>query len=199
MQFKDIFHLKSNISVMLLAVTLGACGDRSQQQTQSQTEKTLPAIATAQSAAKPSVLTGQVNSAPLFESQQGWGAGYTKAIGHGPGVVVGPGPGNPNVFAQQFPAKQGEAFHVVARASSVDKPKAMGRIQINWLGAKGEFLSVSSNAFEVTPNEKTFELDVVAPEGTVTGTLYVVADGQDSVVRYTEMRLLGSEARTNAN
>lgn len=198
MQFKDTFHLKSNISLVLLAASfLAACGDRSQQQANPQVEKNSPVtVATTPSPEKTSGLTVQINTAPLFESQQGWGAGYIKAIGHGPGVVVGPGGENPNVFAQQFTAKPDERFKVVARASSVDKPKAMGRFQINWTDAGGKYISASIKAFEVTPEEKTFEHELAAPAGTASGTLYVVADGPKDVVRYTEMRLLGSDARS---
>lgn len=136
------------------------------------------------------VYTVQVNSAPLFDSQAGWSSGYTLAIGHGPGVVVGPGGGSPNVFAQQFNAKPDERFKVIARASSVDKPKVRGRIQINWTGGE-HYISTSLSAFEVTQQEKVFEYEVIAPPGVVTGTLYVAADGPEDVVRYTEMRLLG--------
>jgi len=134
-----------------------------------------------------------INSSPLFESQQGWSSGYTRAIGHGRGVVVGPGAENPNVFAQQFPAKPGEMFKVIARASSAGTASAKGRIQINWTDSIGQFISVSSQAFEVKPEEQRFELEVVAPPKTQNGTLYVVPDGQQSVVRYTEMSLFGRE------
>jgi hypothetical protein len=108
-------------------------------------------------------------------------------------VVVGPGAENPNVFAQSFAAKPLETFKLVARASSVDKPNAKGRFQINWVDADGAFISVSSEAFDVTPDEKTFEYVATAPANAVKGIVYVVADGQDNVVRYTEMRLLGVE------
>ncbi len=143
----------------------------------------------------PSLLTAQINSAPLFESQQGWSAGYGKAKGHGPGVVVGPGGNNPNVFAQQFAAKPDEAFKVIARAASVDRPTAMGRIQVNWTAPGGRFIATSIKRLEVTPETQTFEHVVQAPTGTTSGTLYVVADGNDSVVRYLEMRLLGEASR----
>ena len=190
MPFKNAFHSKSGISLaLILASLLVACGDSSQQQT----EKKSQGVVAAQSENKASQFTAQINSAPLFDSQQGWSDGYTKAIGHGPGVVVGPGAGNPNVFAQRFSVKPEDSFRVVARASSVGHPKAMGRIQVNWEGPGGKFISVSSRAFEVTPAEQTFELDVVAPAGAESGTLYVVADGSESVVRYTEMRLMGKE------
>jgi hypothetical protein len=196
MQLKNRFYLTSIISAVLIAAFfLTSCEDSSQQKTEQKTQ----AAKTHQGEVKPDVLTAQINSAPLFDSQQGWSAGYAKAIGHGPGVVVGPGADNPNVFAQHFPAKPNEPFKVVARASSVDKPKAMGRIQINWTDSEGKFISVSSQAFEVTPEEKAFEYRVIAPAGAANGIMYVVADGQDNVVRYTEMRLLGKEAKAKAN
>jgi hypothetical protein len=196
MHFKNRFYLTSIISAVLIAAFfLVSCEDSSHQKTEHKPQ----AAETPQGQVKPEVLTVQINSAPLFDSQQGWSDGYTKAIGHGPGVVVGPGAENPNVFAQRFPAKPNEPFKVVARASSVDKPKAMGRIQINWTDSEGKFISVSSQAFEVTPEEKAFEYQVVAPVGAANGIIYVVADGQDNVVRYTEMRLLGKEAKAKTN
>lgn len=189
MQFKNKFHFTPKIAVVLIFVSLlAACGEDNSQK---QAEQKPQGAAVPQSEEKRPALTTQINSAPLFDSQQSWGGGYVKAKGEGRGVVVGPGAGNPNVFAQIFPAKPNEPFKVVARASSVDKPKAMGRIQINWTGPEGKFISVSSQAFEVTPVEQTFEYYVAAPPDAVGGTLYVVADGEESVVRYTEMRLLG--------
>ena len=98
-----------------------------------------------------------------------------------------------------FTAKGGEKFKVVAKASSVDKPAAMGRIQINWITADGKFIGVASKAFEVTSQEQTFEEAIVAPENAATGILYVVGNGADDVVRYTEMRLLGTSAHGAAN
>ena len=143
----------------------------------------------------PALLTAQINRAPLFESQENWGPGYSKAKGHGPGVVVGPGVDNPNVFAQQFAARPDEAFRIIVRAASVDRPTATGRIQVNWTAPGGKFISASMKLLEVTPEAKTFEHVVQAPAGATSGTLYVVADGNDSVVRYLEMRLLGAASR----
>lgn len=138
---------------------------------------------------QPPITTTQINRSPFFESEQGWGSGFSKAKVEGGGVVVGPGDDNPNVFAQQFPAKPNEQFKIVARASSVDRLKAKGRFQINWLGAEGDFISASIKAFEVTPEEKTFEHRVSVPTGVATGILYVVPHGSKDTVRYTEMSL----------
>jgi hypothetical protein len=169
-------------SVFLSALSLSGCGDKVPQSESSSPPKT--------EASQP-VFTAVINSSPNFETQGSWSGGYLKAIGHGPGVVVGPGAGNPNVFAQRFSAKPGEQFKVIAKASSAGKSTGMGRIQINWSNAGGKFLSVSSQAFEVGAEEKTYELIVTAPSDVIDGVIYVVADGPDSVVRYTEMRLMG--------
>lgn len=178
------------IVVMIAAGALAACGDGSQQGAH-----TTKAAEAKKAPVDPALLTTQINSAPLFDAQQAWSSGYLKAKGRGPGVIVGPGGNNPNVFAQQFSARPGESFKVIARASSVDTPKVMARIQINWTGAQGKFISVSSGVFEVTPEARSFEHVVQAPPDALAGTLYVVADGPDSVVRYTEMRLLGEPGR----
>lgn len=140
-------------------------------------------------------LTALINSAPLFDTQGNWGAGYALAKSRGgPGVVVGPGGENPNVFAQQFSARPGEPFKLVARASSFDGSFARARLQINWIDAAGKFISVSSKVFDLAAEERELAFEVFAPAATAQGILYVVADG-DSVVRYTEMRLLGDSAR----
>ena len=98
MQSKDKHHLMSSISIaLIMASFLVACGD-----------------------------SPQLNRSPLFESSQDWSPGFTKATGQGAGVVVGPGPYNPNVLSQRISIKPNEQFKIVARASSVGKPKAMG-------------------------------------------------------------------------
>jgi hypothetical protein len=188
MRFKNMFfrELKS-ILILAAPFILVACGDSAQQKPDKKVQATVP-----QPEINAALLTAQVSSAPVFDTQGRWGAGYLKAKGKGPGVVVGPGGDNPNVFAQQFPVKPGDQFKLVARASSVDSPAAKGRFQINWMTASS-FISASIKPFDVSPEEKQFEHFVTAPSGAVLGVLYVVADGPDNVVRYTEMRLLGKE------
>lgn len=131
---------------------------------------------------KPELLTDLVNHSPQFESPEGWGPGFAKATGHGPGVVVGPGTENPNVIAQQFSAQPYERFRIVAKASTpqticdvlgISKSKALGRLQINWLDAQSKFISAHVETIEVTSEEQTYETYVIAPSGTATGTLLV--------------------------
>jgi hypothetical protein len=176
-------------AVFAAVLTLAACGDNSQQKSAVPADSKLIPVS-APVAVAPTFNT-LITKSPTFEAPDGWGPGYANAIGHGAGVVVGPGGDNPNVFAQQFPAKAGDQFKLVARASSVDAPKAVGRFQINWLGADSKFVSVSIHPFDVTQEEKSFEYEVTAPEGAAAGTVYVVGDGPQDVVRYTEMRVLG--------
>ncbi|MFO1321958.1 MAG: hypothetical protein U1F52_20320 [Burkholderiales bacterium] len=182
------------ITGALAVLMLAACGDKEQ----------VPPPAPAPTATPAVVAPAQdfptlVNSAPLFEAQGSWSAGYTKAIGNGQGVVVGPGTENSNVFAQNFTASPGEKFKVIAKASSVGKPAAMARIQINWISADGAFLAVSSKTFDVTPEEKSVEEVITAPDKAATGILYVVGNGAEDVVRYTEMRLLGTADRAKTH
>ena len=178
-------------SALLALPLLTGCGDGSQQAASQPVQK----VGARKTAIDPALLTVQINSAPLFETQGGWSAGYANARGKGRGVIVGPGGGNPNVFAQQFAARPDEAFKIIARASSAGQGKATGRIQINWTAPGGKFISVSSKVFDVVAEEGVFEHVVQVPDGASAGTLYVVADGPDSVVRYTEMRLLGEPSR----
>jgi len=131
-----------------------------------------------------------IDVSPLFEEPVGWSAGYALATGHGPGAVVGPGSENPNVFAQTISVKGGEQLLVIARASSIDKPTALAMIQVNWLTAEGQFISVFQKSFEVTPDEKTVRQSVAVPPDAAIGSVYVVPGGTDDVVRYTEMRVI---------
>lgn len=190
MQFRQ-----TGIAALVAAMLLAACGKGEPPAA----EKAAPKAMAPQPEINAALLTAQINSAPLFDSQGTWSSGYIKAKGKGPGVVVGPGGENPNVFAQQFPAKPGDAFKLVARASSVDKAAARGRFQINWLTQESKFIEATIKAFDVAPEEKQFEHVVIAPAGAAAGTLYVVGDGPDSVVRYTEMRVLGREAAPKPN
>lgn len=130
-----------------------------------------------------------VNSSPLFDSPDGWGERFANASGHGDGVVVGPGTDNQNVLGQQFQTQPGQFFRVVARASSVDAPTALGCFQINWTGPEGAFLSASIKQFEVTPTERQVQHRIRAPENAAGGILYVAPGGAADVVRYTEMSL----------
>jgi hypothetical protein len=130
-----------------------------------------------------------VNSSPHFELPGGWSAGYALATGHGPGVVVGPGRDNPNVFAQNFPTHGGEQYRIVAEASTVNGTQAVASVQINWLGHVGNFISASQADFSIGPNPTEFEAYVQAPKHAEEGTLYVIPAQQpvEVAVRYTEM------------
>ena len=183
LQFKPIHRFVPELCAALVAtaVLLAACGDSGKP----------TGIRNATVAPPPVAFTVVANNAPHFESATGWGAGYAKAVGKGPGVVVGPGPEAPNTFAQGFVAKPNELFKIVAKASSVDKPQAQGRLQINWHGgADAKYISTSSQVIDLTQTEKTFEYQTVAPPGATSGILYVVAHGAEDTVRYTQMLLL---------
>lgn len=173
-------HIAGCISVVLLS----ACGGNSDEAT----KPAEPVAALGEAMAAEYAL--QINDEPLFAQQGKWSDGYKLAKGHGEGVVVGPGAANENVFAQGFATAPGKNYKIVARAASVDDKAATGRLQINWNDKDGNFISVWSETFEVTPEPKTIEKEVVVPSGAAQGVLYVVGDAQ-SVVRYTEMRLLG--------
>jgi hypothetical protein len=139
---------------------------------------------------KPARQPTTANSSPLFDAQGGWSAGYTLAVGQGPGAVVGPGPSSPSVFAQSFQTKPGKQYEIVVRASSVDRPRATASIQVNWHGEGDKFVGLSKELFKVTLNERSFQHTVVAPSGATHGILYVVPGGTKDLVRYTEMSLV---------
>lgn len=187
----------TKVTALATLLCLSACGDNAPQNSPSaeQTSAAPSAAVPPAAAPDPATLTADVTRSALFESADGWGPQFAEASKKKPGVVVGPGGEAPNVFAQQFSARPGEAFKIVAKASSVDGPVATGRLQINWHGAEGKFISAAITPIEVSQSEKSFESVVVAPEGTVSGFLYVAPHGATDVVRYTEMRLLGAPGR----
>jgi hypothetical protein len=184
--------LPSTALTLSAALMLVACGDGAHQSTAQKPQHGPATVAPAKPKAPP-IFALAVSQSPLFESARGWGAGYAaaRAKAGGKGVIVGPGGGDPTVFAQQFPVRAGDQFKVIARASSVDKPMALARIQINWLDAGNKFISVSAQQVEVARHETAFETILTAPEGAAAATLYVAPGGKDEVVRYTEMRALG--------
>jgi len=187
MSFNSVSAMIARVVVgAIAAIHLAACGEASDKHAEKKQQ-----VADVKIQKDSSLLTAQINSSPLLDSPYGWGPGFAKAKGAGPGVVVGPGGGNPNVFAQQFSVKPDEPFKLIARASSVNAPAAKGRFQVNWTDAQGKFLFASIKPFDVAFDEKIFEYLVRAPAMAAAGTLYVVADGPDDVVRYTEMRVLG--------
>jgi hypothetical protein len=174
-----------NIPTLLVLIILVSCGDDRSVSSSKEHEKL--------ASVDLSVLSKTINSNPLFDAQGKWGPGYVDAKDpKGQGVVVGPGEQNKNVFAQVFDTEPGATYRVVARASSIGKDDAMGRIQVNWESLT-TFISVSSIVFDVSLHESQHELIVTAPPGAVKGTLYVVGNGPRSIVRYSEMRLLGKE------
>lgn len=131
-----------------------------------------------------------INPNPVFEWPIGWSAGLILALGHGPGVVVGPGGDNPNIFGQFIAARPGERFIVTARAESVDTPASTAQIQINWTDASDKFISSSITKFQVTPAEQLLQQELTAPPLTKTATLYVAPGDQTDTVRYTEMSIM---------
>jgi len=136
-----------------------------------------------------------INTAPCFETQAGWGAGFVLAKNSEFGVTVGPGTDNPNVFAQAFPVKGWKYFRLVARARSVRHEGGKGKFQVNWMDGKGKFISTSQQRFDVVCEEETtVEWRVSAPEGAITGQIYVVPSGRNDLVQYLEMSLYGDAA-----
>ena len=79
----------------------------------------------------------------------------------------------------------------MARAGSVGTPNASGRMQINWLGPRDEFISSSGKTFTVSDKVQEFATHVIPPPGITAGLLYVTPHAPEDIVRYTEMRVLG--------
>ena len=130
-----------------------------------------------------------INSAPCFESQGGWSSGYSSVKNKGIGVTVGPGADDTKIVAQSFPVKNRKYFRAVARACSAGGELGKGRFQINWMDADGKFISTSQQCFDITAAEVAAECRITAPDGAVTGVIYVVPGGRNNVVQYTEMSL----------
>jgi len=126
---------------------------------------------------------------PFFDSSEGWSSGYALATGHGPGVVVGPGSDNPNVFAQTFKTTPGAQYKAIVRGTSVEPNIARGAFQISWHDANGNLIKVTIEPFDLGPIESTYQTTIVAPSHAELGILYVVPGSPHDVVRYTEMSL----------
>ena len=107
------------------------------------------------------------------------------------GVIVGPGPDNPNVLYQRFPVLPREAFRVIAKASSIRSGSVEGRIQINWLDENDQYISTSIKVINVGKEDSIFTTSFVSPAGAKTGMVYVSPHGKLDIVKYTEMRVLG--------
>jgi hypothetical protein len=132
-----------------------------------------------------------LNASPSFESAKGWGQEYPG------GAVVGPGSDNKNVLRQRVGVYAGEPLEIVAQATAVSSPTAMGRLQINWVDAHERQLGVSGMPIQLTPTTRRFEMWMSPPTGAVAGYLYVTPHGAQDVVRYTEMRLLTTACEPN--
>lgn len=132
------------------------------------------------------VSRGQVISAPNFDTQGGWSAGYTKAKDGGIGVVVGPGRDNPNVFAQPFQTTPGAQYRIDVTAFSLHEIPAMASAQVNWLRSDGTFIQSSQQFFLADFDGEKAQFGFVAPDQASTGILYVIP-GASERVRYTKM------------
>ena len=135
-----------------------------------------------------------LNMDPSFRGSRIWGGVVPNTSGGG--VVVGPGADNKNVLSQRIPILPLQQVKIVARAASVVKPTASGRLQINWVGPKDQFISSSGQTILVSYEEHAFSTFAIAPPGAVAGYLYVSPHAPEDVVRYTEMRLLSTSQNT---
>jgi hypothetical protein len=128
-----------------------------------------------------------LNKSPRFEEVEDWNG---KANVKNSGVIVGPGPYNQNVLTQKIPVIPFGRYKIVATASSANTLTGLGRLQINWVGLNDEFISSSGKTIEVTLDENSYEINVVAPAKALYGVLYVTPHSSEDVVRYSEMKLL---------
>lgn len=129
---------------------------------------------------------GEVLSSPTFEDQGSWSAGYALAKDGGPGVVVGPGHANENVFIQTFPTAPGAQYKVTLTATSGTNTSATASVQINWMDAAGGFVSASFEFVEAGEHPTTATYVLAAPPGAALGIVHVIP-GYEEPVRYTQM------------
>ena len=129
-----------------------------------------------------------VNSEPFFENQGNWSVGFEQArspkIG---GVKVGPGSQNPNLFAQPVPVSSKSTYKISTCAASAGETNGTGKLQVNWLDKKGQYMKTESRTFQLDETLQTYEFAVSAPAGARTAMLYVVPEGEVSVVNYQHM------------
>lgn len=131
-----------------------------------------------------------LNSAPCFETQGEWSAGYNLAKNSGDGVTVGPGDENLNVFVQSFAVDSQKYFMLVARARSASGQSEKAIIQVNWLTADKQFIQATQKYFEIDDREITTAMyRAKVPDGAEIGVIYVVPGSKDGQVHYYEMGL----------
>ena len=134
-----------------------------------------------------------ISLSPRFENYSDWTGSVSKAP-IGEGVIVGPGADNLNVLYQRVLVEPLLPYKILARASSLNAHRSTGRLQINWLDGEGRFISSDGVLIEVGKQEKLYETLVRAPNAAKAGILYVTPHAPEDVVRFTEMRVLGSNS-----
>lgn len=106
---------------------------------------------------------------PIFTSIQSWALAPGAKYDADTGVI------STNVASsatQVVSVYSGQRYlnSVVARC---DKEPTMGRIQINWLDIKGQFVNVDIKTFECTPTWAEHSMEVTTPPNAVNAVVYV--------------------------
>ena len=57
----------------------------------------------------------------------------------------------------------------------------MGRVQINWLDAKGQFITTDIKTFECTPDWTEQAMEVAAPDSATVAVVYVTGHTTTSI------------------
>lgn len=128
-----------------------------------------------------------VSNDPSFERPNAW-SGKMERSPNG-GVVVGPGPGAPNVLFQVLPVSQGVTYLVKAEAR-LDTGIAQGRLQVNWHAANDSYLESSILVIQPTKDAKIFNLLAKAPANAAKAVLYVTPHGDHDTVVYKSISLM---------
>ncbi|GHU35106.1 hypothetical protein AGMMS50256_29750 [Betaproteobacteria bacterium] len=130
--------------------------------------------------------------APEFNNPNAWSdrLGCFVIKGRGEGVDVGPGYNNVNVLTQRFNVIPNEHLLISTRARSISGT-AKGRIQVNWINEKEQFLSSEIAVFQVDTSDEDFQKSVTVPANAKWGIVYVTPHDQGGHLHYSFLRIMG--------
>lgn len=111
---------------------------------------------------------------PDFASYNGWALSPLQHAQRSTGITVSLS----NPASQSVPARAGRHYRNAVTAFCKDQ-LTQGRVQVNWLDEKSDFISTDIQVFDCVASEVTHVMDVIAPMGATTAVVY--ATGHTSI------------------
>ncbi len=104
---------------------------------------------------------------PKFSSFEGWTLS-SDVGGQLPGQVI---VSVSSPVIQLVPVTPGRRYQNTVRAACKDLP-TQGRVQVNWLDSKSNFISTNIQVFDCTPASTIYTMEVAAPESAAIAVVY---------------------------